>query len=110
MSKERLEKFKKRFEKAAILTENLEGDYEQIVFDLEEEVRREIEMIEGNVRHSLDNWAITDEETLEEILLKSYQDLLNKIKELKKENDFYDAEVKLDRMFPNKHDDDFGGD
>jgi len=35
---------------------------------------------------------------------------LNKIKELKKENDFYDAEVKLDRMFPNKHDDDFGGD
>jgi len=55
MSKERLEKFKKRFEKAAILTENLEGDYEQIVFDLEEEVRREIEMIEGNVRHSLDN-------------------------------------------------------
>jgi len=35
------------------------------------------------------------------------QALLKKIKNLKEEHDFYDAEAELDNMFPNRHDDDF---
>ena len=36
--------------------------------------------------------------------------LLNKIALFKKENDFYDADAELDRMFPNRNDDDFDED
>jgi SpoVK/Ycf46/Vps4 family AAA+-type ATPase len=40
----------------------------------------------------------------------SLQSLLKKIARFKKENDFYDADVELDRMFPNRNDDDFDED
>ena len=39
-----------------------------------------------------------------------YQKLNKKVQRIKKENNFYDPEAELDRMFPNRYDDDFDED
>ena len=73
------------------LREELENDNledEQDVFDLEQQIQEELEDGFNN----------------EEQQLKG---LLNRIKELKKEFDLYDEDTELDRMFPDRHDDDF---
>ena len=36
--------------------------------------------------------------------------LSKRIKQIKKENDFYDEDAELDRMFPDRHDPDFDED
>jgi hypothetical protein len=39
-----------------------------------------------------------------------FERLQKSINRIKKENDFYDAEAELDRMFPDRHDEDFDED
>lgn len=80
--------------------EKQEGDYEQEVHDLEELIHEELEMLE-----SFDNPNPEEEKEI-----KGLKKLLKKIKDFKKENEFYDAEAELDNMFPNRHDPDFDQD
>ena len=47
------------------------------------------------------------DEAIDEGLYREVDNLLNGISELKKENNFFDAEDELDRMFPNRNDEDF---
>lgn len=84
--------FKERFEKIKNEVDNLDiSDLEEKIYKLEEELIEEIE------------FCLPGEQ-------KDYQSLLKKIKHFKKENEFYDADAELDRMFPNRHDDDFDED
>ncbi len=88
-----IEKLKKRFEEI----EEIDIDevdinlFEEKVYKLEEEVQNEI-------------YFSFSQEKAELI------QLLHKIARFKKENDFYNAEDELDRMFPNRGDDDFDED
>ena len=82
---------KKRFLEIKEIFEN--GDYDHdLVYALEEEIQDACQE------------AFEDQEHLE---LKK---LLERVGEFKKENDFYDADAELDRMFPDRHDDDFDED
>lgn len=50
------------------------------------------------------------QEVYQEHVLEGLQKLENKIKTIKREHDFFDAEIELDFMFPDKHSDDFDED
>lgn len=72
--------------------DNLEvWEFEDEVYEIEEKV------------HSHMQEAFEEE-------YEAYKKLANRINKIKKENDFYDPEVELDRMFPDRHDDDFDED
>ena len=72
--------------------ENGNDDVEQDVVDLEMKIEEEIqEMAEY-------------EDT------KPFDKLLKELKSLKREFDFYDEDAELDRMFPDRHDEDFDED
>lgn len=90
-----LEELKVRLEKAITKTEAQEDDYEQFVYDLEQDLVAEIQ--EMNIDHLYE-------------VHKVYSSMLRKLKELKKEYDFFDEEAELDMMFPDRHDDDFDED
>jgi predicted nucleic acid-binding Zn-ribbon protein len=83
--KEELERYKEELE-------NGNDDVEQDVVDLEMKIEQEIqEMAEY-------------EDT------KPFHKLLKELKSLKREFDFYDEDSELDRMFPDRHDEDFDED
>lgn len=82
--KEKLEQFEELYQ-----SENNTTDSDQLVWDLEEEVNEELEMYPENTH---------------------LMGLLKKIKSLKKEYDFYDADAELGHMFPNRQDEDFDED
>jgi hypothetical protein len=73
------------------ITEMDVNELEDKVYTLEEDIREELEI------------CLPSEE-------KDLQNLLNKIVSFKKENDFYDADAELNRMFPDRNDDDFDED
>ncbi len=78
------------------LVEELENDnfeVEQEVFDLEQQVKEELEI----------NYWNEQEQQL-------FKELLKNINSLKKEFDFYDEETELDNMFLDRHDADFDED
>jgi seryl-tRNA synthetase len=90
--KEKFEHLKERLEHYHKELENGNYDVEQEVVDLESEIQDEI------------TYCIDEKKG------SKYHKLLKKIKSIKREYDFYDAERELDRMFPNRHDDDFDED
>lgn len=100
-----LKELEERFAELEVQVENLEGVYEQDVYDLEQNVQEELEILNS---FDADNFDKPDPAINKEI--KGCEKLLKKISNLKKENDFYDAEAELDNMFPNRHDDDFDQD
>lgn len=72
----------------------VEEEYDNLedrVYELEEKVVEYIDITEGQ----------------ESIL---FEKLLKRIATIKRENDFYDADAELDRMFPDRHDEDFDED
>jgi len=86
-----IKEFKEKF--AEIEEEVDDADFNELeekVYKLEEEISEAMGDIPG-----------------EENALRN---LLKKIARFKKENDFYDADAELDRMFPNRNDDDFDED
>ena len=83
--------------------------------------KAQIDQLEEKI-DGLEVWEYQDEVyTLEEKVNSLLQDcfedefdackkLAERIDRIKKENDFYDPEAELDRMFPNRHEDDFDED
>ena len=100
-----VEELEKRFNEVEELVENREDDFENKVFQLEEDVQFEIEMLQDHI-NGLD---FDKTEALEEVFSK-YENIARRIKILKSENDFYDEDAELDRMFPNRYDEDFDED
>ncbi len=71
--------------------ENDNYEVEQDVLDLEQEVNDALEYTSGKENQKL-------------------RELSKNINIMKEEYDFYDEETELDRMFPNRDDEDFDGD
>jgi len=46
----------------------------------------------------------------EENIMSQYGKLVKRVERIQNEMDFYDEDAELDRMFPNRHDDDFDED
>jgi phage gp29-like protein len=88
---EEIELLKVRFSEIEELFENGEEDH-QLIFDLEEKL----------------------EEIYDEVYEDEHAEQLDKLKKkiiaFKREYEFYDAEAELDRMFPDRHDEDFDED
>lgn len=85
--------------------EKLEEDFDRIYEELGDgnyDVEEEALALEESVRERLE-YEIGKEKKQLSILLK-------KIIKMKKEFDFYDAESELDRMFPDRDEDDFDED
>jgi len=108
---------KNEVEKLAQRVENLEIGYEQLDLDdlLDENAR-------NNIEEQLEAEVYEIEEYLQRELGIDYKDiyygntdlgdkqvvmLVKRIKQLKDEKGFFDSEAELDRMFPDRHDDDF---
>lgn len=88
---EELELLKARFSEIEESFESGEEDH-QLIFDLEEKMQEvDLDFYEDEVAEQLDK-------------------LNKKIKAFKQEHEFYDAEAELDRMFPDRHDEDFDED
>ena len=105
-----LKDMQKRFDEAIVKTEKLDDGYQQFVHDLVVDINFELEIIEeGLVNHP--KYGFVPDERLpngkEYIQLNK---LIEKIGELKKEHEFYDAEAELDNMFPDRHDEGFDED
>lgn len=80
-----------------------------------QEIANKLENGEGDADELLDELQNDFENTFDEIRPEQemeFSELKRKFKQLDKEyNSFpYDEEEELDRMFPNRHDDDFDGD
>jgi DNA repair ATPase RecN len=86
-----IEKLNEEYERLHEALKNDDPEATQGVFDLEQEVEQAMDF------------------SLEESQ-QQLQGLLKRIKALKREFDFYDEEAELDRMFPDRHDDDFDED
>lgn len=86
-----IEKLNSRFLELTEAFENGEDD-EQLVYDFEEIIQ--------DAYHQFD----------EDNDIDQLEKLQKKVKAFKREYDFYDADVELDRMFPNRNDDDFDED
>ncbi|TDW52738.1 hypothetical protein EV144_1011431 [Flavobacterium sp. 270] len=84
----KIEKFTAEYSRLYQELENGNFEVEHDVYSLEHSLQEELTYSFGNEG-------------------EKFQKLLNKIKKMKKEFDFYDQEVELDRMFPDRHDDDF---
>ena len=97
-----VEELENRFNKVEELVENQEDGFEEKVLQLEEDVQFEIEMLQDHI-NGLD---FDKTEALEEAFSK-YENIAKRLKILKSENDFYDEDAEVDRMFPNRYDDDF---
>ena len=94
---EEIELLKVRFSEIEESFENGEDDH-QLVYDLEMKIQE--------VYHEIYDYE--DAKQLDKL------DKLNKldeqVKAFKRHYDFYDAEAELDRMFPDRHDEDFDED
>lgn len=88
---EEIKLLKARFEEIKEAFENGDDD-EQLVYDFEKEIQEAF--------HS----AFEDKE------LHQIEKLYKKVRAFKREYDFYDEEAELDRMFPDRHDEDFDED
>ena len=100
----------KRFLDAVEQTENQDDDYEQIVYDLEKDVKEELKSVEDYIYSHPKYGFIPDEQIPNWKDISELESLLKKITHLKNENDFYDAEDMSDMMFPNRFDEDFDED
>jgi phage shock protein A len=69
--------------------------------DTEELVER-VNNLEEEINYSI--------ETCRESEINSFNKLLKRINIIKKNNDFYDEDAELDRMFPDRQDEDFDED
>ena len=96
-----LTEFAERYKKLRLELENDNSEVEQDVNDLE-----------NDIQYALDFATENNEEIshAKEEFIKGLQGLLKKVQKLKKKFDFYDEEAELDRMFPNRDDDDFDED
>lgn len=84
--------YKKELEKYREELENNNYDVEQDVVDLEMKIEQQIQ-------------EMADYENT-----KPFEKLLIELKSLKREFDFYDENAELNRMFPDRHDEDFDED
>jgi hypothetical protein len=101
-----LEELQQRLEEVIVQVDNLEDDYEEKTIELENHVNEELQFLYDGYNRDLPE----KESNKLDKTVREYEEIVKKIKQLKKENDFYDAESELDRMFPNRHDDDFDED
>lgn len=97
-----LKDLRQRFNMIKSKEENEGSDYEEDVYELERNIDDEIE--------SLESFTGEHPRKEEQVELKGLKQLKIELNQFKKENDFYDEEAELDRMFPNRHDDDFDDD
>ena len=88
---EEIELLKLRFSEIEELFEKGEEDH-QLIFDLEEKMQE--------VDFDFPEYEVEEQ----------FDELKEQIKAFKKEYEFYDAEAELDRMFPDRHDEDFDED
>lgn len=101
-----LEELQQRLEEVIELIDNLEDDYEEKTIELENDVNEELQFLYDGYNRDLPE----KESNKLDKTVREYEAVAKKIKQLKKENDFYDSENELDRMFPNRHDEDFDED
>ncbi|HAT3992466.1 hypothetical protein CMU11_18060 [Elizabethkingia anophelis] len=94
-----LEELRKTFEELISRAENGENDYETEILELEEDVDREIDILNNH----------PDYEKVS-VSIEGLENLKKEIGQFNKNNDFYDEERELDMMFPDRHDDDFDED
>ncbi|NDP28707.1 MAG: hypothetical protein GZ087_14985 [Flavobacterium sp.] len=100
-----IENLKQKFEEIKELIENQEEDYEDKLYEIEEDVERHIDRLQSHI------FKTDSEKTgLAEKELEESEKLAKKIKKLKKENNSYNEEDELDSMFPDRHDADFDED
>jgi chromosome segregation ATPase len=112
MITEEINKLAQRIEDVEMKFETSDCDeydkLEEEVYDIEEELAMLLESAD-NAYHNID---LSNSKRLN--MLDKEQRLLEKlskkIRDIKKEYDFYDEEAELDMMFPNRHDDDFDED
>lgn len=90
--KEEIEALKVRFLEIETIFEEGDDDH-QLIYDLEEKIQQ--------VSYEI------DEEDEEAEQLEAFN---KRVQEFKKENEFYDAEEELDRMFPDRHEEGFDND
>ena len=90
--KEEIEALKVRFLEIETIFEEGDDDH-QLIYDLEEKIQQ--------VSYEI------DEEDEEAEQLEKFN---KRVQEFKKENEFYDAEEELDRMFPDRHEEGFDND
>ncbi|MCB9426629.1 MAG: hypothetical protein H6584_06330 [Flavobacteriales bacterium] len=105
-----IEQLNDRLQKAEQQTENQEGDYEQLVYDLQQDVEMDIGFIEEvQLRHP-EFGLIPDDQLPHSLELRGLKIIIKEIQRIKREHDFFDSEAELDMMFPERHDDDFDED
>jgi hypothetical protein len=90
--KEEIEALKVRFLEIETIFEEGDDDH-QLIYDLEEKIQQ--------VSYEI------DEEDEEAEQLEAFN---KRVQEFKKENEFYDADAELDRMFPDRHEEGFDND
>ncbi len=78
--------------------------------DLEHDINIEISFFQAILMNNPNYGDVPDEKLPNGQLLASLEKLIGKITELKEEHVFYDQEAEYDRMFPDRHDDDFDDD
>lgn len=88
---EKIQLLENRFLEIEELFESGEDDH-QLIFDLEEKLEAIYDEVYGDEHN------------------EQLDKLKKQINAFKREYDFYDAEAELDRMFPDRHDEDFDED
>ena len=99
--------FKEEVLKLTAKIELIENKFEEL--DFKNSKTEDIERLESEVcdlESEIDNYL----DIAQGVQLSQLQKLKKRIIQIKQENDFYDADGELDRMFPNRHDDDFDED
>jgi len=99
--------FKEEIQKLTQRVEDIENkfdgfDVDNIGSDEYENLEREVYQIEKEIAEYIGG--------VEGFQYNQLIKLQKKIAQIKRNNDFYDEEAELDRMFPNRHDDDFDED
>ena len=87
-----LQEYREQLERCREELENNNYDAEEEVLNLESKIEQEIDS------------SFNDREA------QPFKSLWKELRSMKKEFDFYDAEGELDRMFPDRHDEDFDED
>lgn len=105
-----IEELKERFLEVIIKTENQEHDYEELIYDLTNDVEREIEFIENDLNNDPKYGLVPTQQLRYGPLFLQFKDLLKDINILKRDNNCFDAEGELDMMFPDRNDEDFDED
>lgn len=98
---ERIKKLIESYENIYEELSNQNYEAEEKVYDLEEKIEELMDEYSFQ-----DDYLFTDEPREWNTLNK----LKCNVKKMKREFDFYDEQAELDRMFPNRHDEDFDED